>query len=191
MNGMKVKIIDTAGIGKPGNVVEEEGIKRVKQKISETDLIIWLLDGSQTYSADDAEVFHTIRHRNFLVAINKIDLPQSLERDTLSAKGLHWAEISALKDRGIEELKEKAFTKLTGGIKKHNALLITNMRHRDALTKVKNNIERAMLLRERNEPLELIAFELHEGLHHLGEITGETCTEGILQEIFHQFCIGK
>jgi len=191
MNGMKVKIIDTAGIRKPSNVIEEEGIKRVKQKISETDLIIWLLDGSQPYSTDDAEVFHTIRHRNFLVAINKIDLPQLLKRDTLNSKGLHWLEISALKDTGLEELKKEAFIKLTGKIRKHSALLITSIRHRDALTKVKDNIERTMLLRERNEPLELIAFELHEGLHHLGEITGETCAEEILQEIFHQFCIGK
>jgi tRNA modification GTPase len=64
LNGIKVRIIDTAGIREPGNVVEEEGIKRVKQKISEVDLVIWLLDGSQPYSEDDEEVFHTIGRQN-------------------------------------------------------------------------------------------------------------------------------
>ena len=86
LQGIKVKIIDTAGIREPGNVVEEEGIKRVKQKISEVDLIIWLLDGSQPYSQDDEEVFRTIGRRNCLIVINKIDLPQLLERDTIPAK---------------------------------------------------------------------------------------------------------
>ena len=85
LNGIKVKIIDTAGIREPGNVVEEEGIKRVKQKISEVDLIIWLLDGSQPYSEDDEEVFRTIGRQNCLIVINKIDLPQKLERDTIPA----------------------------------------------------------------------------------------------------------
>ncbi len=88
LNGIKVKIIDTAGIREPGNVVEEEGIKRVKQKISEVDLIIWLLDGSQPYSEDDEEVFRAIGQQNFLLVINKIDLPQKLESDAIPAKSL-------------------------------------------------------------------------------------------------------
>ena len=104
-NGIKVKIIDTAGIREPGNVVEEEGIKRVKQKISEVDLIIWLLDGSQPYSEDDEEVFRAIGQRNCLIVINKIDLPQKLERDTIPAKSPEWIEISALKDQGLDVLE--------------------------------------------------------------------------------------
>jgi tRNA modification GTPase len=65
------------------------------------------------------------------------------------------------------------------------------MRHKDTLAKIGDNIERALLLKERGEPIELIAFELHEGLNHLAEITGETCSEDILKEIFSRFCIGK
>jgi tRNA modification GTPase len=191
LNGIKIKIIDTAGIREPGNIVEEEGIKRVKLKISEVDLIIWLLDGSQPYSQDDEEVFRSIGQQNFLIVINKIDLPQKLERDAIPAKNPEWIEMSALKDQGLDTLKEQIFIRLTGGTRKNSALLITNMRHRDALVKVKSNIERALLLKEGGEPIELIAFELREGLNHLAEITGETCSEDILNEIFSRFCIGK
>jgi tRNA modification GTPase len=191
LHGIKVKIIDTAGIRKPGNIVEEEGIKRVKQKISEVDLIIWLLDGSQPYSQDDEEVFCSIGQRNCLIVINKTDLPQSLEKNTIPAKSHELIEISALKDQGLDILKEQIFARVSGKARKNNALLITNMRHRDALVKVGNNIESALLLKESGEPIELIAFELREGLNHLAEITGETCSEDILQEIFSRFCIGK
>jgi tRNA modification GTPase len=191
LRGIKVKIIDTAGIREPGNIVEEEGIKRVRQKISEVDLIIWLLDGSQPYSQDDGEVFRTIGNRNYLIVINKIDLPQLLERETIPANGPEWIEISALRDQGLDLLKERIFARFTGGIRKNNALLITNMRHRDALVKVGHNIERTLLLKEMGEPIEFIAFELREGLNHLAEITGEACSEDILNEIFSRFCIGK
>jgi tRNA modification GTPase len=191
LRGIKVKIIDTAGIREPGNIVEEEGIKRVRQKISEVDLIIWLLDGSQPYSQDDEEVFRTIGSRNYLIIINKIDLPQLLERGAIPADGPEWIEISALRDQGLDLLKERIFARFTGGIRKNNALLITNMRHRDALVKVGDNIERALLLKEKKEPIEFIAFELREGLNHLAEITGETCSEDILNDIFSRFCIGK
>jgi tRNA modification GTPase len=191
LHGVKVKVIDTAGMREPGNIVEEEGIRRVRQKVSEVDLIIWLLDGSQPFSADDEEVFHAIAHRNFLMAINKIDLPQSLNRDAVSTKNPNWVEMSVLENEGFEELKEQIYTQLTKGTRKDNALLITNVRHRDVLVKVRNNIERALLLKERGEPVELIAFELREGLDQLAEMSGETCSEDILEEIFSRFCIGK
>ena len=191
LHGIKVKIIDTAGIREPGNVVEKEGIKRVKQKISEVDLIIWLLDGSQPYSEDDEEVFRTIDHRNCLIVINKIDLPQLLKRETIPVRDLGFIEISALNDQGLDLLKEQIFARFIDGVRKNDALLITNLRHRNALMKVGNNIERALLLRGSGEPIEFIAFELREGLNHLAEITGETCNEDILDEIFSRFCIGK
>jgi tRNA modification GTPase len=145
-----------------------------------------------SYSQDDEEVFRSIGQRNCLIVINKIDLPQSLERNSIPAMDPGCIEISALKDQGLDVLKEQIFTRFTtGGARKNSALLITNLRHRDALAKVKSNIEKALLLKEGGEPIEFIVFELREGLNHLAEITGETCNEDILQEIFSRFCIGK
>ena len=191
LKGIKVKIIDTAGIRKPANVVEEEGIKRVKRKISDADLIVWLLDGSRPYTEDDEEVFRAINHQNCLVVINKTDLPQILEKNSIPVNNLHYVEVSALKDHGIDTLKEEISNRFTCKTKKHNALLITNVRHRDALVKTGQNIERALLLKHKDEPIEFIAFELREALNHLAEMSGEVCSEDILKDIFSRFCIGK
>jgi tRNA modification GTPase len=191
LKGIKIKIIDTAGIRISDNIIEQEGIKRVRKKVDDSDLIILLLDGAQPYSSEDGDILRSIRHRPHLVVINKCDLPQILDRRTENLNSSCPLEVSALTDGGIEELKERIFAELTGGNKRMESLLITNVRHRDALAKVQANIDRAIVLKETEEPLELIAFELHESLYHLSEITGETSREDILQEIFHQFCIGK
>ncbi len=191
LKGVKAKIIDTAGMRKPGNIVEEEGIRRVKQKISEADLIIWLLDGSQLYTEDDEEVFRSIHHQNYLVVINKIDLPQILNKNGIPVKNLRYIEVSARKEYGIDILKEEIYRQLTRRTGKHNALLITNVRHRDILVKTDQNIARALLLKEKGEPVEFIAFELREALGHLAEMSGEACSEDILKDIFSRFCIGK
>ncbi len=191
IQGIKVRIIDTAGIRTPSDIIEQEGIARVKRKISETDLIVWVLDGSDRYSKEDDEVYREIRDNHFIVAVNKIDLPQTIDIKELASKGLEWVEISALKDVGLEKLKETIYAKLIGSRKRAGKALITNLRHKNALAKAKDNIERAIECRKNREPLEFIAFELREALHHLGEITGEALTDGILHEIFARFCIGK
>lgn len=191
IKGIKLKIIDTAGIRTPSDIIEQEGIARVKQKMSEADLIIWVLDGSEAYSKEDDEVYREIRDGNFIVALNKIDLPRTIDTKELASKGLQWVEISALKDVGLEKLKESVYAKLMGTGRRKDKALITNVRHKNALAETKGNIERAIECVENRASLEFIAFELREALHHLGEITGETFTDDILHEIFSRFCIGK
>lgn len=191
IKSIKVKIIDTAGIRTPSDIVEQEGIARVKQKIPETDLIIWVLDGSEVYSKEDNEAYQEIRDNHFIVALNKSDLPQKIDIKELVSKGLQWVEISALKDVGLERLKESIYVRLMGNSRRIGKVLITNIRHKNALAEAKDNIERAIECRKNKESLEFIAFELREALHHLGEITGETFNDDILHEIFEKFCIGK
>jgi tRNA modification GTPase len=191
IKGIKVKIIDTAGIRAPSDIVEQEGIARVKQKIPETDLIIWVLDGAGSYSKDDDEVYQAIRANHFIVAVNKIDLPQAIDMKELASKGLQWVEVSALNNLGLEKLKESVYAKLVGRKRKAGKALITNIRHKNSLSGAKDTIERAIECLENNESPEFIAFELREALQRLGEITGETFTEDILHEIFAKFCIGK
>ena len=191
INGIKVKIIDTAGIRAPSDIVEQEGIARVKQKIPETDLIIWVLDGADSYSEEDDDVCQAIRGNHFIVAVNKIDLPQKMDTKEIASKGLKWIEISALNNLGLERLKESVYAKLMGSRRKAGNKLITNVRHRNALSEAKDNIERAIECIKNNDSHEFIAFELREALQHLGEITGETFTDDILHEIFTKFCIGK
>jgi len=191
LKGAKVRLIDTAGIRAPENPVEEEGIRRVRDRAAEADLILWVLDGSLPYSEDDERVLDDIRQYNKIVVINKCDLTQSLDDNILSSKGItDILRISTKDGTGLDDVRSSLISALAGNGRK-NSLLITTLRHRDILMKVSSNIAAAIEALEMGSPAEILAFELHEALHHLGEITGETCPEEILDEIFSQFCIGK
>jgi tRNA modification GTPase len=191
IKGIKVRIIDTAGLRTPKDVVEEEGIERVKRRIPEADLILWVLDGSRTYSQEDENIHREVAGRNTALVVNKIDLPQKLEKPILATKGLEWQEISALNNTGIQDLKDMLYERLVGRRSRRTRTLITNLRHREVLHKTHEALERAMGCYERSEPLEFTAFELRDALSRIGEITGETCPDDILHTIFDRFCIGK
>jgi tRNA modification GTPase len=191
LKGAKIRLVDTAGIRTPENVVEEEGIRRVLDRAAEADLILWVLDGSLPYSDDDERIFNEINQYNKLVIINKCDLIQCLSDKTMHLKGISQTiRISAKDGTGLDDLRSSLISALSGNGRK-NSLLITTLRHRDILMKVSSNIAAAIEGFEVEASPEILASELHEALHHLGEITGETCPEDILDEIFSQFCIGK
>ena len=191
IKGIKVNIVDTAGLREPRDVVEVEGIERVKRRIPEADLIVWVLDGAEAYSKEDEEIRTRIGAGNTIVAINKMDLPQKVENNILTSWGLEWHGISALEDMGIEELKDALYTRLMGKSSKGGRVLVTSLRHRNALQQAHEAVERAVRCQMKNEPIEFMAFELRDALYRLGEITGETCPEEILHDIFSRFCIGK
>jgi tRNA modification GTPase len=190
VKGVKLRIIDTAGLRKPHDVAEKEGIDRVKKRIPGADVILWVLDNAEDYLDEDAQVFQSIQKKTIVVAINKTDLPQRLARHKIPAKG-RLVEVCALTGAGLEELKQVIYEAVMGKGHKSPAILITNVRHRDTLIKADEAIERAIACSNNGEPLELTAFELREALSRLGEITGETCTDEILDDIFSRFCIGK
>jgi len=155
------------------------------------DLIIWVLDSSGQYTGEDEEIYNSIIAKRKITVLNKIDLPGMVDAAALQSKGLQLRDISALKDTGLEQLKNDIYEKLMERGAKDSGVLITNVRHRDALRKTLDTLEQAITCKKTNEPLEIIAFELRQSLFHLGEITGETCPDDILHSIFDRFCIGK
>jgi tRNA modification GTPase len=191
IKNIKTRIVDTAGLRKSADIIEQEGVERVKRKIPEVDLILWVLDGSEAYTREDDDILEAIQERPKVAVINKGDLPQKLERNRLESENLRCTEISALKQVGIEALKDIVYEKLMGRGLKRDAILITNVRQRGALKKTVASLDRASLCMNNGEPLEFAAFELQTALSGLGEITGETCPDEILQGIFDRFCIGK
>ena len=191
IRGIKVRIVDTAGLGLPRDIVEQEGMERVKLKIPEVDLILWVLDGSRPYSDEDREVLREIGERRTILAINKTDLPCLLEKEMLTESGFPRIEVSALTEEGIEDLKDAVYESLMGKERRGNALLVTNLRHRNALSEALTVTHNAVAgLRDRI-PAEFIAFDLRDAIRLLGEITGETWTDDVLHDIFSRFCIGK
>lgn len=192
IGGMKVRLIDTAGIRTPENIVEEEGIRRVKERAAEADLIAWVIDGSQPYSDEDRHVYNEISQYNKIVIVNKSDLEKRFDINVLKSLNIKsYINISSRTGAGLDEAKNSIFSHILRK-KRRRPLLITTLRHRDILEKISHNIGRVIEgLKNNGHHAELLAFELQEALHRLGEITGETCTEDILDMIFGQFCIGK
>jgi tRNA modification GTPase len=195
IRGILLNLVDTAGIRKPQNSIEKEGIDLVWEKLSNADVVIIMLDGSKPLTKEDKEIIAKNKNSKILVAINKSDLPSSWEISTIEKllpPGQKILKISAKFGTGLEELKNfivdissSADEKNTGNV------MITNMRHKMALEKTLTNILTAKNNILNGMSPEFAAFDLREALDNLDEITGRKINDEILDKIFSSFCIGK
>ena len=195
INGLPLRIIDTAGIRDVYDIAEKEGVRRSLQSIDDADLVIAVFDGSESLKEDDFEVIDKIKGKNTIIAINKCDLPSAVNRDVLISQASHALDIlniSATRGDGLEELKDKVFISFLKDWKEgREGILITNLRHKVALENALISLEMALSGLSENIPIEIIALELRDSLDRLGEIVGAATTEDILDNIFKNFCIGK
>ncbi|HVN23744.1 MAG TPA: tRNA uridine-5-carboxymethylaminomethyl(34) synthesis GTPase MnmE [Syntrophorhabdales bacterium] len=191
VKGIKLRIIDTAGLRMPRDAAEEQGIERVKKRIPAADVVLWVLDNAENFLDEDEHIYDLIKDKKIVSVLNKSDLPQKLDRERLIERNLTPVNVCALNGSGLDMLKEVLYDVAMGTGHKSPALLITNVRHRDALIRVDEALQRALSCTRQEESPEFTAFELREALSCFGEITGETCNEEILDEIFSKFCIGK
>ncbi len=192
IGGVKFVLTDTAGLGQPADAIEAEGMERVRKKMPEADIVLWVLDASRPYADDDEEVWRTAAGRTVIACLNKSDLPQADgPARAVAAKGIRAVATCAIDGSGLGGLKDALYETFAGAGHRGAALLVTNVRHRDALTATEAALARAQACAGREERAELCAFELRDALFHLGVITGETATEEVLAEIFSRFCIGK
>ena len=193
------RLTDTAGLREGSEDIEHEGIRRSYRKISEADLILYLLDIScENYCDEVPQILGFLeRYSNarMIVVANKTDLTQeSAERQLqlLGETGCDLCGISAAKKEGIEELKRLMGTMVEGLDKLHEAsVLVTSLRHYEALRNASDALDNAQQLITSGSGTELIAFELRSALEYVGEVTGKVVNEEILNVIFDRFCIGK
>lgn len=194
LNGIRVKVSDTAGIIETADRVEIEGIKRSKEKLASSDIVIFMLDASCELSRKDEEIYEAIKEKKCVIVINKIDLKRVLDEKDLKEKfaSKRIIKVSALKKEGLEAL-EDALTEelLKGEMDAPESLLVTNMRHKELLEKAAKSLESAVKSSNENYKGELLASDLHEAVRFLGLIIGEEIEDDILERIFSQFCIGK
>ncbi|MEW6674519.1 MAG: tRNA uridine-5-carboxymethylaminomethyl(34) synthesis GTPase MnmE [Nitrospirota bacterium] len=196
INGLPLRIMDTAGIRAVQDIAEKEGVRRSLQSIENADLVIAIFDSSEPFKDEDFEVMEKIKGKNAIIVINKCDLPSAFDEDTLSSCILHPAsrilQISATRGDGLEELKDRIFDLcLKDWREEREGVVITNLRHKTAIENAKASLDRAMYALIENQPLEILALELRDSLDRLGEIVGAVTTEDILNRIFNDFCIGK
>ena len=195
MDGVPVTLTDTAGLRASNDQIESIGIDRTKREAADSDLLIVVIDGSQTLTAEDRQVIADVGDQRHLLAFNKSDLPTfsvtQSTGDSSNSLSHSLIPVSAHTNVGIEELRAAILASFKNGTAPVEGLLITNARHHDLL---RNAIEAIMssehLLAERASE-ELVLVGLHQALGFLGEITGETTSDEILGQIFSTFCIGK
>jgi tRNA modification GTPase len=188
-------LIDTAGLRKAIDSIEEEGVKRARERVAESDFILLMVDGSRPIDIDDLEIFEEVKGKKRVVVMNKKDLRSMISLKEMKDRfpGDPIVSISALKNEGIEELKEAIYALLIHREVRPSPeyLIIANLRHKRALDQAKESLSSTLEGLEKGASLEFIAFEMRSALEALGEVVGETTSEEVLNHIFEQFCIGK
>lgn len=192
INGMPVRLVDTAGIRENADLVEELGIKRARDIINIADLVLFLFDGAEGVSARDLELFETVAHKPLILVQNKLDVAAGKAVLPEAMVILPLVMISARHQQGIDELKDTIFSKVISGDGQwQEEGCVPNLRHKKALAKA---LDAAKRLNEGfvfGGTSDLLAIDLQECLDYLGDIVGETTTEDVLDVIFEQFCLGK
>lgn len=194
IGGIPVLLTDTAGIRETDNAVEKMGIERTKASFMEADLILLMLDVSQDLSEEDKYIIEHIGRRRTLILANKVDLGKKATMEEIAAylPEARIIETSMVLDLGLQEIEQEIQALVYGGkVSCKDSLLVTNVRHGSLLDEAREATGRAEELAGRGEALELVDMELREAYGLLGEITGETVTEDILDQVFARFCLGK
>ena len=199
IRGIPIRLIDTAGLRETLDPIEAIGVRLAKERIEHADLILFVTDASALHH-EDIELLELTAGRKLVVVANKSDLADSPRREAAVAAvgNRKLVFISALTTDGIDGLKDAIYEQAVGrpfGSPSQSGLgeLTVTIRHRDALAKAACATGRviAALEADANLPMECAATEIREALNAIGEITGETTTEDILDRIFEKFCIGK
>lgn len=193
LNGIPVNLIDTAGIRETEDIVEKEGIKKTKDKLSEADLILYMMD-ERGLDASDLKVVENLSGRKSLFVINKVDVitdERAIEiKSSLPAGDA--LSISLKTNKGIEELKDAIFNSVMKHKKDRSpSVIISRKRHKVSLEFARSCLERAVNGISNNLALELITIDIKEALHNIAEVAGETTPDDVLKKIFSDFCIGK
>jgi len=194
ISGLPLRIIDTAGIRKTDDQVEKIGVKKSQDSLKTADLVLFMLDVSQGITEEDKEIYNLVKDKPLIILINKTDLSVDLAAEDIKRQ---FSEdqlvfISVKEERGLKQLKEKIYSLIMDGKTAADyEYLITRMRHLKALQNSQESLERAISAWQAGISADLFAIDLREALIALGEITGETVTEDIIDKIFAEFCIGK
>ena len=193
IKGVPLVLVDTAGIRKTDDIVENIGVEKSKQFIGKADLVLLVLDASKELENEDIEVINQIKEnkKKVIVLLNKIDLNKKINLAGHNLENI--VEISAKDNIGIEDMQEKIYSYIVEEDVGNSSekLIITNIRHKTALEKTKDAIKNIFETIDMGLPMDLISVDLKEALDSLSEITGEISSEDILDHVFGNFCVGK
>ncbi len=192
IKGIPLILVDTAGIRNTDDFIESIGVEKSEKLLKDSDLVLFVVDGSRKLSEEDIRVHNSIQSEKVVGILNKIDIEQKIDLSKLD-KIDKWIKISAKNNIGISKMEDEIYSYIISGKVEDSSetLVITNIRHRSALVKTKEAIENIFETINIGLPMDLIAIDLKEALDALSEVTGEISSEDVLDHIFSNFCVGK
>jgi tRNA modification GTPase len=193
LQGVPIRLVDTAGLRPTDNPIEQIGIERARKLLDQADLVLFIVDNGAPFSEEDRAIAESLADKPVLLIVNKTDLPAQLDRAVLAHfQPLETVELSVVQRRGFERL-EKAIIDLVGlgKLRLDDQPLLNSVRHKEALRQALDGLAAFREGMELSLTEDLLAVELRAVLAALGEITGKNVNEEVLHGIFAQFCIGK
>ena len=192
IDGIPLKIIDTAGIRNANNEVEKIGVKKAIEIAKDSDIVIAIFDITRDFTEEDEEILKLVQEKNAIIVLNKIDLSGKINLENLKKINKPIVKISTKTKEGIEELYNKISEIYSlKNIANNGELIVSNNRHKQLIRNAKANLEIAKQTIIDKMPIDIISGNLKEIIEELGKITGETVTEDVINEIFSKFCLGK
>lgn len=194
VRGVPLRLVDTAGIRETEDIVERIGVERSRQVLKEADLILLVLNAAEELSVEDERLFETIQNMDFIVVVNKTDLPRKIDLEKVQelANGSKVVTTSLLKEEGVMELEEAiAALFFEGQIEADDLTYVSNTRHISLLHQALETINDAIEGAESGVPVDIVQIDVTRTWEILGEIVGDTVQESLINQLFSQFCLGK
>lgn len=193
IQGIPLKIIDTAGIHETADIVEKIGVEKAKKSMEEADLILYVVDGARPLDADDMQIMGLLNGQKVITLINKIDVNQVVDKMLITSQmETPVVEISAKTGEGLVDLYDCLKNMFFHGkLSINDEVYITNLRHKQALTEARDSLNRVLDSLNRKMPEDFLTIDLMAAYEQLGYILGETLDEDLANEIFDKFCMGK
>lgn len=194
IRNIPVYLVDTAGIRDTSDKVEKIGIEKSKEAFNNADFVIFIIDGSRALSIEDEQIADHLEGKKSLVLINKCNLARAVEiKDVRKlVPDADIIETSLADGSGIEEIEEFIENMVYGGeISQSHSTMVNNVRHIDLLARSRDSLNDARSMTAAGQALEFIEVDVRSAYESLGEITGETVSDDIINEVFARFCLGK
>lgn len=192
IDGIPLKIIDTAGIRNATDEVERIGVEKAINIAKKSDIIIAIFDISKELNDEDEKILNLLKEKNGIILLNKIDLDEKIDLTKFNNINKKVIKVSIKNREGIDELYGaiSEMFKLKD-IANDGETIVSNLRHKNIIINTRKNLKEAKETIKNNMPIDIISSYLKEMLEELGKITGETVTEDVINEIFSKFCLGK
>lgn len=194
IQGIPVRLIDTAGIRETEDIVESMGVEKARQYLDKADVVVLVIDGSKPLEPEEQELLQLITNRPSIIFLNKADQTQCIRKEEIAAQGTFTeiVTISAAQGEGMDEMAKVITSLVQGGtVQASHEAMLSNVRHITLMEQAKVSLDQSILAIDSGMPIDLIVTDIRAAWELLGDITGESLRESMVDELFKRFCLGK